>query len=152
MRYPSVHLLAGLLLFASATGFGAAPLAVTDAWARATPPGATTAAAYFTVSNPGATADRLVAGSSPAARQVQFHAEVEERGVRHMSQLDAVEVPANGRVELAPGSMHAMLVGIASPLVPGTRLTVTLRFEKAGEITLDVPVRDARAETEHHHH
>ena len=69
-----------------------------------------------------------------------------------LSQLDAVEVPANGRVELAPGSMHAMLVGIASPLVPGTRLTVTLRFEKAGEITLDVPVRDARAETEHHHH
>ena len=47
---------------------------------------------------------------------------------------------------------RVLLVGIASPLVPGTRLTVTLRFEKAGEITLDVPVRDARAETEHHHH
>lgn len=151
MKTLSPRLAATLLLFAPALGFAASPITVTAAWARATPPGVPTAAAYLTVSNDGA-ADRLLGASSPAARQVTLHAEVEEHGMQHMRQLESVEVPAHGSVELAPGKMHLMLVDIAAPLKPDTSIPLTLRFEKAGDVTIDVPVRDGRREPEHHHH
>ena len=145
------RLLTALLLLAPALAFAAPLITITAAWARATPPGVTTAAAYMTVTNDG-TADRLLGASSPAARQVLLHAEVEEHGMQHMRQLDGVEVPAHGNVELAAGQMHLMLVDIAKPLVPDATIKMTLRFEKAGEITIDVPVRDGRTAPEHHHH
>jgi copper(I)-binding protein len=140
-----------LLLLAPALGFAAPPVTITAAWARATPPGVTTGAAYLTVTNEGAT-DRLLGASSPAARQVLLHAEVEEHGMQHMRQLESVEVPAHGNVEFAPGRMHLMLVDIAAPLKPDATIKMTLRFEKAGDVTIDVPVRDGRLPPEHHHH
>ena len=142
---------AALLLLVPALGFAASPITVTAAWARATPPGVATAAAYLTVGNAGA-ADRLLSASSPAARQVTLHADVEEHGMQHMRQLESIEVPAGGSVELAPGRMHLMLVDIGAPLKPDTTITLTLHFEKAGDLTVDVPVRDGRLEPEHHHH
>jgi copper(I)-binding protein len=142
---------AALLLLAPGLGFAASPIAVTGAWARATPPGVTTAAAYLTVSNAG-TADRLLGASSPAARQVTLHADVEEHGMQHMRQLEGIEVPARGSVELVPGKMHLMLVDIGAPLKPDATITMTLQFEKAGSLTVEVPVRDGRLEPAHHHH
>ncbi len=151
MTTAPLRLLSALLLLAPAFGVTAPPVSVTAAWARATPPGVTTAAAYLTVTNEGA-ADRLLGASSPVARQVLLHAEVEEHGMQHMRQLEGVEVPAHGNVDLAPGEMHLMLVDIAAPLKPDTTIKMTLRFEKAGDLTIDVPVRDGRLEPEHHHH
>ena len=66
--------------------------------------------------------------------------------------IAAYTVPAHGNVELASGQMHLMLVDIAAPLRPDTTIKMTLRFEKAGDLTIDVPVRDGRLEPEHHHH
>ena len=151
MTTAPLRLLTALLLLAPALGFAAPPLTITAAWARATPPGVTTAAAYLTVTNDAA-ADRLLGASSPAARQVLLHSQVEDHGTQHMRQLESVEVPAHGTVELAPGQMHLMLVGIAAPLKPDATIKVTLRFEKAGDVTIDVPVRDGRVEPEHPHH
>jgi hypothetical protein len=151
MTTTPLRLLKALLLLAPALGFAGPPVTITAAWARATPPGVTTAAAYLTVTNDGA-ADRLLGASSPAARQVLLHAEVEEHGMQHMRQLENVEVPAHSNVELAPGRMHLMLVDIAAPLTPDATIKLTLRFEKAGDLTIDVPVRDGRLPPEHHHH
>jgi copper(I)-binding protein len=151
MTTAPLRLLTAFLLLAPALAFAAAPVTITAAWARATPPGVTTAAAYLTVTNDGA-ADRLLGASSSAARQVLPHAEVEEHGMQHMRPLESVEVPAHGRVEFAPGQMHLMLVDIAAPLKPDATIKLTLRFEKAGDLTIDVPVRDGRQEPEHPHH
>jgi periplasmic copper chaperone A len=151
MTTSPLRLLTALLLLAPALGFAAPLVTITGAWARATPPGVTTAAAYLTVTNDGG-ADRLLGASSPTARQVLLHSEVEEHGMHHMQQLEGVEVPAHGNVELAPGQMHLMLVDIAAPLTPDTMIKVTLHFEKAGDLTVDVPVRDGRLPPEHHHH
>jgi len=151
MTKAPLRLPTALLLLAPALGFAAPPVTISAAWARATPPGVTTAAAYLTVANDGA-ADRLVGASSPAARQVLLHAEVEEHGMQHMRALESLEVPAHGSVELAPGHTHLMLVDIAAPLKPAATIEVTLHFEKAGDVTVDVPVRDGRLESEQHHH
>lgn len=151
MTTAPLRVLTALLLLAPALGFAGPAVTITAAWARATPPGVTTAAAYLTVTNEGA-ADRLLGASSPAARQLVLHAEVEEHETQNMRQLESVEVPAHGSVDFAPGRMHLMLVGLAAPLAPDTTIKLTLRFEKAGDITIDVPVRDGRIPTEHHHH
>jgi periplasmic copper chaperone A len=143
-------LLTAIALLAPSLGFAAPPLAITDAWIRATPPGVSTAAAYLTITNSGPAADRLLRATSPAARALELHANVEQHGLQHMQPLAEVAVPARGSVELAPGGTHIMLIDIAAAMKPGDRVALTLHFAVAGDIGIDVPVRDGRTE-EHHH-
>src|SRR5262249_49706942 len=68
-------LLAAILAAGAGSSLAAAdtPLQVVQAWARATPPAATTGAAYLTIVNRGAATDRLVGVSSPAAAGADIH-------------------------------------------------------------------------------
>jgi hypothetical protein len=122
----------------------AGPLTLTDAWIRATPPGARTGAAYLTIENAGA-ADRLLGGTTPAARGVEIHTHLAEGGVQRMVRLAELTVPGGAAVRLEPGGLHLMLVDIAAPLTAGTRVTLSLQFAMAGTIVVELPVVDARA-------
>jgi copper(I)-binding protein len=143
-------LLPAIALLAPVLGFAAPPLAVSGAWIRATPPGVSTAAAYLTITNDGASADRLLGATSPVARALELHANVEDHGVRQMRPLAEVTVPAHGSLELTPGGTHVMLIDISAPMKPGARVPLTLHFAIAGDIEVDVPVRDARTDPQHH--
>lgn len=133
----------GLALIAS-PAFAAQTVAVSDAWVRATPNGATTAAAYLTVTNKGSAPDRLIGGDSPAARTVQVHEMSMSNGVMHMGEVKGGAVIAPGGVlKLQPGGWHLMLIGLKAPLAAGSTVSVTLRFEKAGAIKLTLPVKAA---------
>ena len=131
-------------LFGAAGSAAAGPLTITDAWIRATPPGARTAAAYLTIANTGA-ADRLLGGATPAARSVEVHTHVDERGLQRMVRLAELGLPAGETVRLTPGGLHLMLVDVAAPLAAGASVTLSLRFAAAGTLELEVPVVDARA-------
>ena len=50
------------------------------------------------------------------------------------------EIPAGKTIELKPSGLHVMLMGLKAPLKATTSFKLTLTFEKAGEITIDVPV------------
>lgn len=136
--------IASLLLATLLTGATAAGDAVTveDAWARATPPGARTGAVYFVLDNPGPT-DRLVGASTGAARQAQIHAHVHDGGMMTMEHRESLELPA-GRTVFEPGGLHVMLIDLAGPLKAGDVIEVTLGFENAGDLVVDVAVEDAR--------
>lgn len=112
------------------------PIMIMQPWARATPPGAQTAAAYLTIMNHGAESDVLVGASSPQAERVEFHLMTMDNGVMKMRPATSgVTVPAGAAVELKPeGGYHVMLSGLKAPLRSGTMLPVTLRFAKAGSI------------------
>lgn len=126
---------------------------VSDAWARATAPGMDVGAVYLAIAG-GTTADRLIEASTPRARMVHLHTVVDEAGVAKMRPVQGVDVPAGGRVELAPKGTHLMLMGLATPLVAGETFPVTLRFASAGESTVTVTVRAAGDEpqAQHPHH
>jgi copper(I)-binding protein len=111
-------------------------------WARATAPGAPTAAAYVTLRNRGDAPDRLLSGSSPAAERVEVHAHVHDQGgvMRMREVAGGVEIPAGATVEFRPGGLHLMLVGLRDRLVPGARFPLTLRFESGGAAELEVEV------------
>ena len=132
-----------------------AQVTVENAWARATPPGAKLAAGYMTIRNAGG-ADRLVSVTSPAAEKVETHVTMKDGDVSRMREVKGYALPAKGRVELAPGGSHLMLVNIKAPLKEGDKVPLVLRFEKAGEVKTELSVRalgaSASGPHEHMHH
>jgi len=145
-----VRALVGLTLAVGAASAAAAPPIVTDAWIRATPPGAVTAAAYLTIASAGA-AVRLVGAATPVAGTVEIHTTVAEAGAQHMMRVAELALPAGGSVRLEPGGQHLMLIDLKTPMVPGTKVALSLRFAEAGTIEIDVPVVDARAQAPARH-
>lgn len=131
-----------LLALAAGAAYAEPPagsIRVESAWARPTAPGARVGGAFLTLVG-GRTADRVVAGSSPAAAAVELHTHVIEDGVAGMRAIPAIDVPAGGRVELKPGGLHVMLIGLKSPLKAGDTVPLRLRFEKAGEVEVGLAV------------
>ena len=122
---------------------GAPDIVVSDAWARATAPGQSSAAVYATIANRGA-ADRMV-GIASDGGIAMFHRSDVEGGVARMRMLAEVAIPADGQVVLAPGGTHIMLTGLAAPLAIGTDFPLTLRFAEAGQRTVRVAVVAAGA-------
>ena len=99
-------------------------------------------AAYLTIVNRGATADRLTSAESDVAGSVELHQTIVKDNVMSMSPVEAIDVPANGRVELKPGGYHIMLVGLKQDLKAGSTIQLTLVFEKAGRTNLNVEVKN----------
>ncbi len=115
-------------------------IVVEQPWARAAATG--NSAAYLVIENRGTAPDRLVGVASPAARTAELHtSQVDAKGVASMRPLQAVELTPGGKAVLAPGGMHIMLMGLAQPLKDGQHFPLTLTFEKAGAVTVDVAVQ-----------
>jgi copper(I)-binding protein len=111
-------------------------------WSRATPPGAQVAVGYMEIRNNGAQPDRLVAASTPVAKRVEMHITQRDGEVMRMRQVKDFEIPARERVTLRPGGSHLMLVDITQPLKKGERLTMRLRFERAGELDIELEIQE----------
>ena len=93
---------------------------------------------YLTIRNEGE-ADVLIDVDGPEAESVSLHTSIMEDGIMTMRPLDnGLEIPANGDVELVSGGHHVMLRGLAEPLEYGDQFKMTLVFEKAGRIEVDV--------------
>ena len=109
--------LAALLLASCGPG-GSPAIEVKDAWARATPPGATAGAAYFTLVNGGQVGDSLVGVSTPAGN-AGVHSTNLADGVMRMRPVASLEVAAGATVTLKPGGDHVMVTGLKRPLTAG---------------------------------
>jgi copper(I)-binding protein len=133
--------------FACAGSAQQSTIAVTDAWARATPQGAQTGAAYVTVANKGAAPDKLISASTPVAAEAQLHTMTNDDGVMKMRPVSAIDVKPGAAVTLKPGGLHLMLMGLKQPLAEGQSFPLTLTFEKAGTIETTVKIAKAGAMT-----
>lgn len=114
-------------------------LEITGAFARATAPMARVGAAFMTIRSLGV-ADRLVGYATPVCNRPELHTHIENDGIMQMRQVEAVEVPAGGVVELKPGGYHLMMIDLNQQLVEGETIPLTLTFEKAGDVALEIPV------------
>src|SRR5713226_8489594 len=131
-------LLSGGQAYAQKSGQNA--IVVERPWARATPAGARTGAAYVTLINNGSSSDSLLSAATPVADQVQFHSASEENGVSRMREMRTVEVAPGAVVTFNPGGWHIMVVGLKQPLKEGQTFPLTLNFEKAGKEDVVVSV------------
>ncbi len=87
---------------------------VRDAWANATPPGATVAAVYLEVT--AADDDALLSATTTVADRIEMHASSEENGMMRMRPLPTVELKPGETFVFAPGGAHLMLLGLRQPL------------------------------------
>lgn len=137
-------------MLAQAHEYDVGQLHIDHPWSREMPPVAPTAAAYFVVHNKGSEADRLLTASTPVAGKAELHEHVHADGVMKMQQVQEVTIPAGGEVKFEPMGYHVMLFNLKQQAKDGERFPLTLTFEKAGSIEVEVAVQqDAPAGHEH---
>lgn len=148
MAATCIILTGGAALAADAPAADArAAIVVTHAWVRASLGQSPTTAAYLRIENRGATEDRLLAVATPAAATAHLHESVAKDGIMRMQAVNSLGIKPGQSIELAPGGLHIMMMGLKSPLKVGQTIPVKVRFEGAGEIEVDAEVRgldDAR--------
>lgn len=143
--------LAAVLAAASAMpAFAGEAITIEDAYARATP-GGRTGAAFFMIRNAAELDDRLTGARSDAAAKVELHTHLADAdGVMRMRPIEGgIPVPAGGMHMLQRGGDHVMFMGLNGPWEDGGTVAVTLIFEKAGEVALEIPVDNARSPMSH---
>lgn len=132
-----VALICGVQIFVASAAFAEMKV---DAWARATPPSARVGAVYLSIDTTVAAPDRLVGLSSPAAAKVSVHETERVGDVVRMRPVDGLTVSRDLPVRMQPNGLHLMLEGLPQPLKRADRFPLTLQFERAGEILVEVVV------------
>jgi len=127
------------------TGHKMAGVSVSAPWARATTSRARNGAAYVTLENSGGMSDKLMSVSTPVAGKPELHTHIKDGDIMRMRQVQHIEVGPNAMVKLQPGGLHIMLMELREPLKEGATFPMTLIFEKAGEVTVEVAVQSAGA-------
>ncbi|NOH78428.1 copper chaperone PCu(A)C [Vibrio sp. RE86] len=122
------------------------------AYARATPPNAATSAVFTEIMNRSEQVRYIVAASTDAADKVELHDVLKEGDVMKMRQIDRIEIPANGSVELKPGSLHIMLFNLKKPLVEGEEIDVQITFANGDKQTFTAPIKKVMSGMKHHNH
>lgn len=157
--------MAGLLAFLPLAAMAAEPaqkpglampgLRVTEAWISEAPPVARNNAAYVTITG-GAHKDSLLGVETSVAVRTEMHEMSMTGDLMRMRQLPQVSVAAGAAVRFAPGGQHLMLIDMKRPLKVGEKVPLTLRFRRAGRITVQAEVRplvpQAATDPHAHHH
>jgi periplasmic copper chaperone A len=119
----------------------ASDVMVMGAFARASAVStATSGVVYMTLMNHGAVPDKLVSVTTPAAGMAMLHESKDDAGVSTMMDMSGLDIPAGGSIEMKPGGIHIMLMGLTAPLKNGDTLKLTLSFEHAGKIDVDAKI------------
>jgi copper(I)-binding protein len=134
----SLQLMANQVL---AADYKVGSIQISQPWARATPKGASSGAAYMTVTNSGTAAQHLNCVSSDAATECQIHEMTMNGGVMKMRPLQGgLEVKPGETVMLKPGGFHVMLVGLKGPLQAGKSLHATFKVEGGDTVQVAFPI------------
>ncbi|OBU87797.1 copper chaperone PCu(A)C [Chromobacterium subtsugae] len=137
---------------AAAHSFQLGDIHIGHPWSRAMPATSPTGGVYLSLKNQGKTEDKLVSASTPRAEAAELHTHVNDNGVMRMRKVEGGVAIAPGQtVKFAPGSYHVMLMGLKQPLNKGDHFPLTLKFEKAGSVTVDVVVQDGGEGDSHSH-
>ena len=121
-------------------------LTVEHAWSKATIGAGRPGVFYVGITNAGSADDALIGIATPAAGMPMLHETVVQDGIASMPHAMSIPVAAGQNVQLSPGGYHGMLMGLTTALKEGDSFPVTLSFEKAGEVTVNVDVLSLRAE------
>lgn len=127
-------------------------LMIDHPWARELPPTSPTSAAFFILHNHGDQEDRLLGASTPIAGKAELHTHVHMGEVMRMQKIDSAAIPPHGMTEFVPGGNHVMLFDLKQPLKAGDSFPLTLEFEKAGKLEVQVKVETAPPGHEHQGH
>jgi len=137
-------LLAALLPCTAVQATAAQQVQASRAWIRVLP-GVLPAGAYVTLRNDGGQAAQLTGAKSSSYAQVMLHQSSMSGGMSRMRGVESLAIPAHGQVVLAPAGYHLMLMHAVAPVVPGTRVRLTLEFSDGSTLPVDFLARPANA-------
>ena len=147
----ALALLAPLPAFAHDVEVRAGDLVIVNPWTRAA--GANgNGGAFLRIRNTGTQPDRLLSATTPSAGRVELHSMLRDGDVMRMRAVNDIVIPAGQTVELRPGALHVMLIGLTGALAQGAQVPLTLRFERAGEVQVSLAVQAAGAREPAHRH
>ncbi len=134
--------------------FADSAIRITDAYARSSGKSAKAGAAFMVIENHGDAPDRLTGVVSDAAARIELHThQIDANGVAKMVHVEeGFEIPAGEVHMLKRGGDHVMLMGLTAPFEHGATVPVTLIFEQAGEVTVEIPVDLERQDNAAHSH
>ena len=98
--------------------------------------------AFMIIKNTGDEPDKLIKAEFKDAMATELHETKMENDVMEMSPVDGIEIPAKGQAELKSGGYHVMMMGLMNELKAGDKVNITLTFEKAGSITVEMEVKE----------
>ena len=125
----------------------AGKVTVVEVRARATAPEAPAGAAFLLVLNGTDAPVQLLSAEADVSMMVELHESIEEDGVMKMiPHPEGFTVPAGGVLELKPGGKHVMFMGLNAPLVEGESFPLTLNFDTAEPVTVEVPIMQITSE------
>lgn len=114
---------------------------VDNAWVRATLPGQKVVGGFMDIA-----ADQdmeLIGASTPVAQSVELHFMRMAGGEMEMRELKSIRLPKGKTVNLEPGGLHAMLIGIKAPIKAGDKVPMSLTFSdpRGNKARLDITMR-----------
>lgn len=117
-----------------------------EPYVRMVPPGMTVSGAFMTLKNADSREHKLVKVESPVAQAAELHTHTNDGGVMRMRQVKEIGIKTKGEIELKPGSLHVMLIGLKQDLKEGDNVPLTLTFEDGSSKKIEAPVRNIQAE------
>jgi len=129
-------------------------IVISKPWARASIADKNMSAAYMNIKNNSSESDVLYKAISEVAGKIELHKVViNDNGVAQMVEMNKIVIPAMQEVILKPKGLHIMLFEIKKPLRDGEEIKMELYFEKAGKISVTMPIKSiAHTADEHHKH
>ncbi|KEA46288.1 hypothetical protein CR66_03645 [Campylobacter mucosalis] len=79
---------------------------------------------------------KLIGASSSVCQTVEIHTHKMIDGMKMMTKIDDIEIKAGESVELKPGGLHIMLMGLNKQLINGESVDLTLNFDTGKSITI----------------
>ncbi|MFE4634295.1 copper chaperone PCu(A)C [Streptomyces sp. NPDC056773] len=96
------------------------------------------AGAFMVIKNDSKTADKLTGVTSPLSDDLQIHETKDQK----MQQVQSLDVPANGELQLTRGGNHVMFMGLKNTPKVGDKVSIELRFEKSGPVKVELDVKE----------
>ncbi len=137
----------GVARQAGATEFRVGTVHIEHPWARATIGKGRVGVAYMHLKNSGDQGDKLIGAKTPVTEHASLHTHRMSGDVMQMRPVDDIPIPTGGSVMLKPGGLHIMLMRLTRTLKKGEKFPLTLTFERAGTVTVEVAIKSATAKS-----
>lgn len=137
------HALISLMMMVAAYAEASAQdIRLIDGYAYPPIGGGGVAVAYVTLENTSQQDRSIVSATSDTVSMIELHEHIQDGDVLKMRKVDSIMLPAGQRVEMKPGGLHLMLMGVTEPMNPGDELKAKLQLDEGSqEITIPVKAR-----------
>lgn len=139
-----ISLLLAPLILTACQGKSTTAIQIEGAWGRPSPMETNLGAIYMKIRNTSDKDDKLTSASSPACGVIEMHETIMEGDMMGMRPVPEgyILIPANGTVELKTGGFHLMCIDKKQDFSVGAKIPLKLQFQEAGELELQVEVKN----------